>query len=152
MRDLGAIPGLGKPPGEGNGYPLQYSGLQDFTDCIVHVISESDRLSGFSFHFQVVLVVKTPPANAEIARDVSIPGSGRSPGGRNGNPLQYSCLENPMDRAAWGASVHGIAESDTTEHQRQRQPTDKLKTPSVWLVATVLDGLGGKHFNHHRKF
>ena len=48
---------------------------------------------------QVVLVVKNPPANAGDIRDVgSIPGSGRSPGGEHGNPLQHSCLENPMDR------------------------------------------------------
>ena len=45
----------------------------------------------------------------------SIPGSGRSPGERNGNPLQYSCLENPMDKGASQATVHRIAESDTTE-------------------------------------
>ena len=45
----------------------------------------------------------------------SIPGSGRSPGGRQGNPLQYSCLENPMDREAWQATVHRAAESDTAE-------------------------------------
>ena len=56
---------------------------------------------------QVVLVVKNPPANAGDARDVgSIPGSGRSPGGEHGNPLQYSCLENPINRAAWQATVH----------------------------------------------
>ena len=56
---------------------------------------------------QVVLVVKNLPANAGDAGDVgSIPESGRSPGVRNGNPLQYSCLENPMDREDWQAIVH----------------------------------------------
>ena len=54
-------------------------------------------------------VVKNLPANAGAAGDMgSNPGSERSPGGGNGNPLQYSCLENPMDRGAWRATVHGI--------------------------------------------
>ena len=64
----------------------------------------------------MVLVVKNPPANAGDIRDAgSIPGSERSLGGGHGNPLQYSCLENPMDRGACQATVHGVAESDTTE-------------------------------------
>ena len=57
-------------------------------------------------------MVKNLPETAGHAG--SIPGSGRSPGGGNGNPLQYSCLENPMARGAWRATVHGIAESDMT--------------------------------------
>ena len=56
-------------------------------------------------------VVKNPPANEGDAG--SIPGSGRSPGAGNGNPLQCSCLENSMDRGAWQATVHGVAESRT---------------------------------------
>ena len=59
-------------------------------------------------------MVKNPPANAG---DVgSNPGCGRFPGQGNGNPLQYSCLENPMDRGPWQAAVHGVAKSDTAEH------------------------------------
>ena len=53
---------------------------------------------------QVALVVKNPPASVRDIRDAGwIPGLGRSPGGGHGNPLQYSCLENPMERAAWQA-------------------------------------------------
>ena len=62
----------------------------------------------------MALVVKDLPANTEDIRDVSlIPGLGRFPGGRHGNPLQYSCLENPIDREAWWAVVHRVTKSQT---------------------------------------
>ena len=62
----------------------------------------------------MVLVVKNSPANAGDIRDVgSIPSSGRSPGGGHGNPLQYSCLENPLDRGASWVTVYRVAESQT---------------------------------------
>ena len=67
----------------------------------------------------MALVVKNLHANAGDIRDVgSIPELGRSPGGGHGNPLQYSCLENPMDRGAWRATAHRVAKSQT-------QPTTK---------------------------
>ena len=62
----------------------------------------------------MALGVKHPPANAGGIRDVgSIPGLGRSLGGGHGNPLQYSCLENPMGRGAWRATVHKVTNSRT---------------------------------------
>ena len=63
---------------------------------------------------QVVLVIRNSPAKGRDLRDAgSIPGSGRSPGGGHGHPLQYSCLENPMDRGAWRATVHKATKSQT---------------------------------------
>ena len=63
---------------------------------------------------QVALVVKNLPAKAgDVIEAGSIPGLGRSPGGRHGNPLQYSCLENPMDRGAWRVRVHRVTKSRT---------------------------------------
>ena len=63
-----------------------------------------------------LLSCKESTCNARGIGDMgSVPGSGRSPGGGNGNPLQYSCLENPVDRGAWWATVHGVTESDMTE-------------------------------------
>ena len=60
----------------------------------------------------MALLVKNPSVNAGDVRDAgSIPGLGRSPGEGNSNPLQYSCLENPMDRGAWRATFHGVAKS-----------------------------------------
>ena len=62
----------------------------------------------------MVLLVKNLPVNAADIRDPGlIPGSGRSPGGGHGNSLQYSSLENSMDRGAWQATIHGVAKSRT---------------------------------------
>ena len=64
------------------------------------------------------------------ARDLGlIPGLERSPGGGNGNPLQYSCLENPMDRGAWWATVHGVAESDMTDQLTLSHTMDTCHLP-----------------------
>ena len=65
---------------------------------------------------QVVLVLKNLSADEGDVRDLdSIPGLGRSPGGGHGNPVQYSCMENSIDRGAWWATVHGVTESGMTE-------------------------------------
>ena len=89
--DPGLIPGSGRSPEEGKVYPLQYSGLENSMDCIVHgVVKSWTRLSDFHLH-------------------TSYP----SPGEGNGNPFQCSCLENPMDGGAWWAIVHGVAKSRT---------------------------------------
>jgi len=62
------------------------------------------------------VMIKNPPANKGDVRDMgSMPGSGRSPGGGHGNPLQYSLLENSVDRGTWQGTVYSVAESDRTE-------------------------------------
>ena len=72
--------------------------------------------TGNYLHGIYIAVVKKPAAKAGDARDTgSIPGSGRSPGVGSGNQLQYSCLENSMDREAWSATVLGVSESDMSE-------------------------------------
>ena len=86
--------------------------LSNFTYLLTHSLTTCWFMNfGAS---QVALVVKNPPVNAGDIRDIgSIPESGRSPGEGHGNPLQYSCLENPMDRGAWWATVHWVAKSRT---------------------------------------
>ena len=85
------IPRLGRSPGEGKGYPLQYSGLKNFMDCIVHGVAKSwTRLS--DFHYILVCICS---------------------GEEKSNPPQYSCLENPVDRGAWWAAVYGGRQSQT---------------------------------------
>ena len=75
-----------------------------------HNLVNSIKILGFPGS----IVVKNLPANAGDARDSGlIPGLGKSPRGGNGNPLQYSCLENSMDRGAWQTTVHEVAKSQT---------------------------------------
>ena len=76
-------------------------------------------------------VVKNPPADA---RDLgSIPGSGRSPGGGHGNPLQCSCLENPMDRGAWRAAVYGV-----TKQTKPHPAASPVRSAAMWSVRPLL--------------
>ena len=79
----------------------------------------------------VALVVKNLPANAGDIRDMGlISGLGRSPGEKHGNPVQYSCLENPMDTGAWWATVHGVTKSWTRLKQLSTY------THSDWIYPT----------------
>ena len=90
-------------------------------------------------------MVKNLPANAGDARDVgSIPGSGRSAGGEHGNPLQYSCLENPMDRGAWRATVHGVSQSQIRLKQLSTRADRVSVPPRVFATVMTLDLLCGE--------
>ena len=117
--DPGLIPGSERAPGEGKGYPLQYSSLENSKDCTVRGVTKSrtltEQLSLFTrYASQMALVVKNLPSSAGDLRDAGwIPGSRRSHGGGHGNPLQYSCRENLMNRRAWQATVHRVAKSWT---------------------------------------
>ena len=118
------------------------------------LFSESLRHAGVSGASQVALVVKNPPANAGGIRDLGlIPGSGRSPGGGHGNPLQYSCLENLMDREAWQATAYRVAKSDMNKathththiHTRARAqwPLGSPAPPSGGRESPESQGSGG---------
>ena len=79
-------------------------------------------------------MVKNPSANGGVIRDAGlVPELGRSPGGGHGNPLQYSCLENPMDRGAWWLQSMGHKESDTTEQlNTHRYKSNKMYRERVY--------------------
>ena len=119
--DLGSISGLGRSPGQGKGYPLKYSGLENSMNCIVHRVT--NRLTQLSdFHYSVlvtstILLANTGSDGQKSACNVGgsglNPGLGIAPEDRYGNWLQYSCLKNPMDRGAWWAMVHGVAKIRT---------------------------------------
>ena len=84
-------------------------------------------------------MIKNLAANAGDIRDVgSVPELGRSPGEGHGNPLQYSCLENPMDRGAWWATVHKVAKSQTQLKQLSIHTLIPLRSLShLFLTLTV---------------
>ena len=135
VRDAGLTPRSGRSPGGEHGNPLQYSCLENPVDreawqAIVHRVAQSwtrlKRLSSSSSSKQIgdrdfnTLLYEDFPGGSDCKASAynagdpsSIPWLGRSPGEGNGNPLQCSCLENPMDRGAY--SSWGCKESDTTE-------------------------------------
>ena len=81
-------------------------------------------------------MVKNPPANAGDARDAdAIPGLGRSPEEGNGNPLQYSCLENSLDRGVWWARVHGVEKNWTRLRNRTQQHSTLEVSLKLWGVS-----------------
>ena len=86
------------------------------------------------------IVVKNLPANAGGLG--SVPGGVRSPEGRHSNPVQYSCLENPMDRGAWRAAVHGVTESDMTEHALTAGPPAESEKRGPTFGSEVGSGAG----------
>ena len=133
--DLGLIPGSGRYPEEGDGNPLQYSCLENPMDggawqATYHGVTKSrTRLSDWSdlsilktsLHiWGQVMCTKSFPSGSDGKESAcyvgdlgSIPGWGRSPGDGNGNPLQYSCLENSLDKGVWWSVVHGVTKSWT---------------------------------------
>ena len=112
--------------GEGNGNPLQCSCLENPRDgeawwaAVAGVAQSRTRLKRLSSSSSssretdgASLVAQIKESACNVGDPCSIPESGGSPGDRHGNPLQYSCLENPTDRGAWWATVHGVGKSQT---------------------------------------
>ena len=102
-------------------------------------------LYGLLWASQVALVVKNPPVNASRGR---IPGLGRSPAGGHGNPLQYSCLENPMDWEAWRATVCGVAKSQMGQSDSAHIPCIAQGTIFNILWCTVMGKKYEKEYMH----
>ena len=96
----------------------------------IKVTQNYGRIQSIEEGFPGVTSGKEPSANAEEVRNECLnPGSGRSSGGRNGNPLQYSCLENPMDRGTWWAIVHRFAKSWT--QLKQLSTADRVQKKAI---------------------
>ena len=95
-------------------------------------------------------MIKNPPANAGDAG--SMPRSVRFPGVGNGNPLQYSCLENSMDRGAWWATVHGVAKSWTMTEQLSKHEAKGKESEKIYMYVYVCVCVQRNHFSVHLKF
>jgi len=133
-----------------------------FKSCFSLEVPVSLHILDYSFVLLSDLggaVVKNLPASARDARDMgSIPGSGRSPGVGNGNPLQYSCLENFIDRGAWWVQSMGFKESDTTKHIYTLQSqcpnrSVKMATRSIvlaWRIPGTAEPGGLPSLGSHR--
>ena len=111
--DLGSIPGSGRSAGEGIGYPLQYS----WAMYVMQLMSASPTNQPV---LVLIIIFQGFPGGSEVKASASnagdpglIPGSGRSPGEGNGNPLQYSYLQNLVDGESWQATDNGVAKSQT---------------------------------------
>ena len=121
---MGSIPGLGRPLGEENGNPLQYPclespmnrGVWPVTVYVVTRVGHDLTTSLPPKHKLGTLLVAQRVKSLPATRETRVRSLGWeiSPGERNGNPFQYSCLENPMDREVWGLQSMGSQESDMT--------------------------------------
>ena len=110
--DLGSIPGLGRFPAEGKGYLLQYFSLSHrILQDTENIVSEYWEYSSeyWAPGQRIPWTVLSSPWVTKTRTQLSNFHFGKG----NGNPLQYSCLENPMDRGAWQATIHGVAKSET---------------------------------------
>ena len=93
-------------------------------------LSKIDEIFPGLWTFLVAQMVKNPPANAGDTKDTDlVPGLGRSPGEGNSSPVQYSCLENPMDRGDWWATVHGVAKKSVT--------SELLTVPGLYMLVLI---------------
>ena len=136
--DLGSIPGSGRSAGEGIGYPLQYS----WAMYVMQLMSASPTNQPV---LVLIIIFQGFPGGSEVKASASnagdpgsVSGFGRSPREGNGNPLQYSCLENPIDRGVQQATVHGVARAG--HDVLTRLPHVKIKT-SVKKIQTQIISL-----------
>ena len=104
---------------------------------LINIFFKANLSNNRAFQVAVKNVVKNPSANARDVRDLgSIPGMGRSSRGRHGSLLQYWCLENPMDRGAWQAVIHGVSKNQILLNQLSMHAKVIIRTPnhsSWWL-------------------